>query len=181
MKPLLKLTLSLLSVVTLGSCSSVTVKNYDKEKPTLKLEEYFNGDIDAYGIFQDRSGKVIKRFHVLIKASWAGNTGILDESFDYSDGSKSKRIWKLVRQDDNTYTGTAGDVIGQARGEVAGNAFFWKYVLDLEVDGTHYHVTFDDWMYLMNDQIMLNKSKMSKLGVSLGEVTLTFIKRGKLQ
>lgn len=166
----------LLCLVLVG-CSSNRVKDYAEQKPTLKLEEYLNGDIDAYGIFQDRSGKVIKRFHVIIKASWAGDIGTLDESFDYSDGSKSKRIWTLRRTGQNTYTGTAGDVIGQASGEVAGNAFFWKYVLDLEVDGSHYHVNFDDWMYLMDEKVMLNKSKMSKWGFNLGEVILTFIKR----
>lgn len=166
-----------LFAVALSGCSSVTVKDYANESPKLKLEEYLNGDIDAYGIFQDRSGKIVKRFHVLIKASWIGDTGTLDESFEYSDGSTSKRIWKLVRKPDNTYSGTAGDVIGHAHGEVAGNAFFWKYVLDLDVDGSHHHVNFDDWMYLMNDKVMLNKSKMSKFGIFLGEVTLTFIKR----
>ena len=36
---------------------------------------------------------------------------------------------------------------------------------------------FDDWMYLMNDKVMLNKAEMSKFGVKLGEVTLSFVKR----
>jgi len=69
-------------------------------------------------------------------------------------------------------------VIGEAHGESAGNAFHWKYTLDLPVGDSNYHVKFDDWMYLMDDKIMLNKSKMSKFGVYLGEVTLVFIKGG---
>lgn len=160
-----------------SACTSVSVKEYREESPKLKLEEYLNGDIDAYGIFQDRSGRVVKRFHVRIAASWKEGVGTLDERFEYSDGSKSQRVWTLRRTGPDTYSGTAGDVIGEARGEVAGNAFFWKYVLDLEVDGSRYHVNFDDWMYLMDEKVMLNRSKMSKFGLYLGEVTLTFIKR----
>lgn len=161
----------------LSGCSSLSVKDYASETPTLKLEEFLNGDIDAYGIFQNRQGQVVKRFHVDIKASWIGDVGTLDESFEYSDGTRGKRVWTIVRRENNVYSGTAPDVIGEAKGEVAGNAFSWKYVLNLEVEGSHYHVSFDDWMFLMSDKIMLNKAKMSKFGINLGEVTLTFVKR----
>jgi hypothetical protein len=169
-------TMPLFAFLFLG-CSSLSVKNYASETPALKLEEFFNGDIDAYGIFQDRQGRVVKRFYVYIKANWVGDIGTLDESFEYSDGTRSKRVWTLVRRGGNVYSGTASDVVGEARGEVAGNAFSWKYVLNLEVGESHYHVKFDDWMFLMSDKIMLNKAKMTKLGIDLGEVTLTFVRR----
>jgi hypothetical protein len=68
-------------------------------------------------------------------------------------------------------------VVGQAQGETRGNAFHWTYTLSLPVDGTVYEVQFDDWMYLMTDKVMLNKATMSKFGVRLGEVTLSFFKR----
>lgn len=166
---------SALAVIT--GCSSVTVQEYKTEKPILKLESYLNGNLDAYGFFQDRSGKIVKRFKVVMKASWKDSVGTLDEDFTYSDGSKSKRVWTIKKTSATTYKGTADDVIGEALGEVAGNAFQWKYTLDLPVDDKKYHVQFDDWMYLMEDNIMLNKSKMSKFGIYLGEVTLTFVKK----
>lgn len=81
------------------------------------------------------------------------------------------------RQPDGSYRGTADDVVGEAIGEVAGNALRWRYVLALPVDGKTYHVDFDDWMFLMDDKVMLNRSYMSKWGFNLGEVTLTFVKR----
>jgi hypothetical protein len=58
-----------------------------------------------------------------------------------------------------------------------GNALRWQYVLRLDVDGRSWDVDFDDWMYLMDDQVMLNRSVMSKFGVRLGEVTLSFRRR----
>jgi hypothetical protein len=44
------------------------------------------------------------------------------------------------------------------------------------VDGSVYEVQFDDWMYLMDNKVMLNKAQMSKFGIRLGEVTLSFYK-----
>lgn len=173
MKALLMITAAL---ALLTGCSTTQVQDYKNEKPTLVLENYLNGNLEAHGFFQDRSGKIVKRFKVLMKATWNGNTGILDEDFEYSDGTKSKRVWTLKKQSNGKYTGTASDVIGEATGEVSGNAFQWKYTLDLPVEDKTYHVHFDDWMYLMNDGIMLNKSKMSKFGFYLGEVTLVFFK-----
>ncbi len=164
------------TLALLTGCSSVQVQEYKNEKPTLVLENYLDGKLEAHGFFQDRSGKIVKRFKVLMKAHWNGDTGTLDEDFQYSDGTKSKRVWTIRKQNSGKYIGTAADVIGEASGETAGNAFRWKYTLDLPVEDKTYHVQFDDWMYLMDDGIMLNKSKMSKFGIYLGEVTLVFIK-----
>ena len=113
----------------------------------------------------------------MIHCSWQGDTGTLDEDFSYSDGTKQKRVWTLKKMADGKYIGTADDVVGEANGQVGGNALNWKYVLALPVDGKVYNVNFDDWMYLMDDQVMLNRAVMSKFGFRLGEVTLSFHKR----
>lgn len=170
------LTAALLSL-GLTACASTGVEQYKAEQPKLDLKSYLNGTLDAWGIFQGRSGEVKKRFHVVIDAKWEGDTGVLDEKFKWSDGTASRRIWTLKRQADGTYRGTADDVVGEAVGELAGNALRWRYVLALPVDGKNLHVDFDDWMFLMDDKVMLNRSYMSKWGFGLGEVTLTFVKR----
>ncbi len=161
----------------LSACSSVGPDAYRDEKPALDLFRYFNGQVDGWGMFTDRSDKVVKRFTVLIRGSVDGDTLTLNEDFSYSDGSKSKRVWTITRQDANRYTGVAADVIGSARGESRGNALRWTYVLALEVDGTTYHVDFDDWMFLQDENVMLNRSRMSKFGFGLGELTLAFRRR----
>lgn len=170
-----------LVITGLFACSSPSVTQYANEKPNLDLSEYFNGTIDAYGIFTDRSGEVKKRFTVLLVAQWkvvdGKKVGTLDESFDFSDGTKQKRIWTLTETAPGKYIGRADDVVGDALGESAGNALNWAYTLALPVDGTIYHVQFNDWMYLVTPKVMLNKAKMSKFGIDLGEVTLSFYKR----
>lgn len=166
------------SLVLLTSCATpVEPSHYANEKPSLDLQQYFNGTLDAAGMFQDRAGTVIKRFTVVMTCHWDGDVGTLDEDFTYSDGSKQKRVWTLRKTGPDRFIGTAPDVVGEAVGITSGNALRWQYVLALPVDGTIYHVDFEDWMFLMDDKVMLNRAAMSKFGIGLGQVTLSFTKR----
>ncbi|MGO3713317.1 DUF3833 domain-containing protein [Alcaligenes aquatilis] len=160
----------------LAGCVGPTVQDYAQERPELDLRQYFNGPLTAHGLFTDRSGKVVKRFTVRMTGTWKGDEGVLDEQFVYSDGTTQQRIWHLKYLGDGQYTGRADDVVGQAQGQTAGNAFHWNYVLALPVDGKVWNVNMDDWMYLMDGRTMLNRAAMSKFGIHLGDVTLSFTK-----
>ena len=168
--------LAVAALALLTSCAGPTPADYTAEKPVLDLKIYFNGEITAHGLFTDRAGKVVRRFTVAMTCSWQGDDGVLDERFTYNDGEKQQRIWRLKKLPNGQYTGTANDVVGTAQGQSAGNAFQWGYTLNLPVDGKTYEVQFDDWMYLMDAHVMLNKAVMSKFGVRLGDVTLSFYK-----
>lgn len=161
----------------LAGCSGPSITDYAQAKPVLELDRYFNGRVLAHGIFQQRDGKVVRRFTVVMDCHWEGNQGVLDEHFTYADGSTERRIWRLTKHADGRYTGRADDVVGEASGQTAGNAFRWTYTLRLPVDGSVYEVQFDDWMYLMDEHVMLNRATMSKFGIRLGEVLLSFDKR----
>jgi Protein of unknown function (DUF3833) len=166
-----------LTLVGLTSCANVTPAVYQGQTPVLKLEDYFNGTLDAWGMFQDRSGKVIKRFTVVMRCSWQGDTGTLDEDFTYSDGTKEKRVWTIKKGANGSYTGKAADVVGEAVGSAVGNALNWQYTLALKVDDKIYDVQLNDWLYLIDNRVLLNKASMSKFGFHLGDITLSFTKR----
>ncbi|HET8869261.1 MAG TPA: DUF3833 domain-containing protein [Aquabacterium sp.] len=170
------LSIGLLTVAALSGCAGPRIQDYAQEQPRLDLRQYFNGPITAHGIFTDRQGKVVKRFVVNMQATWSGNQGTLDEHFTYSDGTKQQRIWHLTDMGQGRFIGRASDVVGDAQGEAAGNALHWNYTLALPVDGRVWHVQFDDWMYLVDEHTMLNRAVMSKWGIQLGEVTLSFTK-----
>ena len=165
------------AALMLGACASApTPADYAGEAPKLDLRSYFNGPLTAHGLFTDRSGKVVRRFTVKMSCSWNGNQGTLDEDFTYSDGKKETRVWRLTDLGNGRYSGRADDVVGEAAGVAAGNALNWRYTLALKVDERIVNVQFDDWMYLMDERVMLNKAAMSKFGIYLGEVTLAFTK-----
>lgn len=166
----------LATLLTLGGCANQQLEAYRQEQPALDLTQYFNGELQAHGIFQNWRGQVVRRFTVDMTGRWSGDEGVLDERFHYADGEQGRRIWHLKRHADGHYTGSADDVVGQAEGRAVGNAFHWQYTLRLPVDGRVYEVQFDDWMYLVNRQVMLNRASMSKFGLPLGQVTLSFYK-----
>ena len=167
----------LAGTAVLTGCASPQVTDYAQERPLLELDRYFTGRVLAHGVFQKRSGEVARRFTVVMDCHWEGNQGVLDEAFTYSDGSTERRIWRLTKHADGRYTGRADDVVGEAQGQTSGNAFRWNYTLRLPVDGKEYEVQFDDWMFLVDDRVLLNRATMSKFGVTLGEVLLSFTKQ----
>ncbi|WP_130904700.1 MULTISPECIES: DUF3833 domain-containing protein [unclassified Pseudomonas] len=164
----------LLVSLLLVSCNNVGVDHYAKERPALDLVAFFSRPVQAWGLFQNRSGEVVKRFHVQIESRVEGQKLILDERFLYSDGTRQRRTWTLEPTGSGRWRGRADDVVGEASGEIAGNALHWRYRLDLPVDGRHWEVDMDDWMYLMDEDTIINRTTMSKLGVELGQVILFF-------
>lgn len=166
-----------LAALALAGCATVAPQDYAREKPALDLREYFTGRVDAWGVVQDRSGRILKRMVVEIDGAWKGDTGTLDERFTYADGTKETRVW-TIRKDGNRYTGTAADVVGEARGEAAGNALRWNYVLDARREGGGtIHLDMDDWMWLVDERTLVNRTTFSKFGIRFGEVTIFFRKR----
>ena len=164
------------SVVLLSGCAAPKAADYAQETPVLDLSRYFNGRLQAHGMFQDRFGKVVKRFTVAVDGKWTGNQGVLDEQFRYADGSTESRIWHLTQHPDGRVTGTAADVVGEAVGQMAGNSFHWQYTLRQPIGDSVYEVQMDDWMIMVDERVVLNRTRMSKLGVRLGDVTLSFNK-----
>ncbi|ABE56641.1 conserved hypothetical protein [Shewanella denitrificans OS217] len=159
-------------LLLLSACGSAGLDDYKNTSPELKLEQFFEGKLKAYGMVFDRSGKLLRRFEVDLIAHWEGDKGEIKEWFVFDDGEKMTRIWQLVRETNNSYTGTASDILGTARGRTQGSALFWQYEMNIEVDGSTYQISLDDWMYLMDDKRLFNKTDMTKFGVKVGEIIL---------
>ena len=142
----------------------------------LDLEKFLVGDLVAYGQFQDVLGNVSRRFTVNMNGEWDGTNLKLTEDFVYSDGTTEQRIWYLTKTGEQAWNGTAKGVIGQAEGLEDGDTFYWNYTIDLPVPDGTMRVTFDDYMWLISEDRLLNKAYMSKFGIPLGEVTIMFEK-----
>ena len=163
----------------LSGCSNgKAINQYEGQTPPLVLEEYFNGPIKAWGLVQDYSGKVTRRFDVDMVGTWEGDVGRLEETFTYYDGETQQRVWTITKVADKKYQGTAGDIIGEATGKSAGNAIRWAYEMDLDVGDKTYRITFDDFMFLMNDGVLINRSYLKKFGLTVGELTIFMQKQG---
>ena len=177
MEKTMKKLIIIISLLIAG-CSKPVVQHYADNRPQLDLFEYFLGRTTGWGMVQDRSGTLTRQFVVKIHGTLdSDNRLILEESFDWSDGEKSFRTWVIGKKDDGLLFGTAGDVVGTATGEAAGNALNWNYYLNVEVDGRKWKIHLDDWMFLHQNNVLINKTAMSKFGFHLGDITIVFGKK----
>lgn len=172
-------TLSLLIAFVVNGCSGVKVSDYEGITPTMTPESFFDGNLTAHGTVKNRRGKVIRHFNATIKASWQDGIGTLEEAFLFNDGEKQQRVWTLVKNPDGSYVGTAGDVKGEATGDVAGNSMFLEYVLQVPYDDSTVNINIDDRMYLVDQNILINQSVMTKLGFKVGEIDLVILKENR--
>tara|TARA_R110002124_G_scaffold48299_2_gene142806 strand:- start:113 stop:649 length:537 start_codon:yes stop_codon:yes gene_type:complete len=161
----------------LTACSGVKVTDYRDARPALDIEQFFNGELTAHGVVKNRGGKVIRTFNADISAHWRDGVGTLVEDFVFDDGETQQRIWTLRPNGDGYYTGTAGDVVGEARLQQAGNSLFLDYVLRLPYRGGEIDVRVDDRMYLVAPDILINESTLSNFGWRVGNLVLVIARR----
>jgi hypothetical protein len=176
MKTLLPLLLTLLASLLLSACGSVAVSDYGTTSPPLDLRSFLDGELRAYGMLQDRSGRMTRRFTATLQGSWTGDDGVLAEVFHFDDGEVQERTWRLHHDGNGNYTGTAGDVVGTAQGSLGGSVFNWQYQLEVPWREGSITVSLDDWLYLVDERHLLNRTTLRKFGFRVGELTLVIEK-----
>ena len=170
-----KIVLFIFSILLVG-CSSQDINDYAGTSSEFSMRSFFQDDLKAEGIVKDFNGTVVRTFTVDLQAQWDGDTLTLDEQFLFNDGEEQERTWIIQDLGDNSYTGTASDILDTAYGESAGNALNWKYAMILKVDDSRYEVEFDDWIYQISDNVVINQTEIYKWGIQVGEVVLVIRK-----
>jgi len=166
------LILTIGGLIMLSGCAGHNMAKYKDQEPKMNLKEYFSGPIKAWGVVQNHKGEVTRRFDVDMVGTWDGDVGTLKEDFKYYDGEIQERIWTITKISDTKFEGRAGDILDKATGDMSGNAMRWAYRMDLPVGDKTYRITFDDFMFLMNDGVLINRSYLKKFGFTVAELTL---------
>ena len=151
-------------------------EDYKNTKPIIKIEEYFQGNVKAWGMLQGRSGEVKRQFVADMKGKFDGQNLILDETFIWNDGEKQERRWIIKKIGDNRYEGKASDVVGVAKGISFGSAFKFEYKLLVPYKGKKIKIKFDDWIFKQDEKNAINKATLTKFGFKVGELTVFFVK-----
>ncbi|MCY7294838.1 DUF3833 domain-containing protein [Alteromonas sp. a30] len=163
------------AALLLSACShSPDGERYRQYTPDFDLFAFFDGNVRAWGIVQNYSGDVVQRFTVDIQGTVINDEELqLDESFTYMQGEGVKqRVWRLKQTKDGLVHGQADDIHYPATGQRFGNAFQFTYDMDLPVDDSYYLVSFDDWMWMIDNNTLMNRSYIKKWGVVVAEVTI---------
>jgi len=172
----MRIFLSFILIFLLSNCRDMSPEEYKNTEPKIKIEEYFLGNVKAWGIFQGRSGIVKRKFTAKMHGFFNGENFILNEDFNWSDGEKQKRQWTIKKVGEHNYEGTASDVIGIAKGVSYGSAFKFEYNLLIPYKDKKIKVKFDDWIFKQDDKVAINRAIVTKFGFKVGELTVFFMK-----
>ena len=171
-----KIFIILFTIFLTGCAKDMKPTDFKDQKPRLVIEKYLSGNVKAWGVLQNRSGKVTRQFKADLNGKWDGNTLILDEIFNWNDGEKQTRKWTIKKIDEHNYEGTASDVVGKAIGYSYGPAFKFEYVLLVPIKGKNIKITFDDWIFMQDERVAINRAIMTKFGIKVAELTVMFVK-----
>ena len=173
-----KVLISIFLTFFLTNCASNKMKpeDFKGKEPRLIIEKYLEGNVKAWGLLQNRSGEVTRQFSADLNGKWDGMQLILDEKFNWTDGEVQTRQWTINKIDEHHYEGTASDVVGTAKGFSYGPAFKFEYVLLVPVKGKNIKITFDDWIFMQDERVAINRATMTKFGFKVAELTVMFVK-----
>ena len=147
--------------------------NYANTGPAISLKTHLNGEILTEGLIYGPTGKMTNSFVAKMVGEWEGDTGTLTEEFTYSNGKQQSRKWFLKLGKGNTFTATAEDIVGEARGTVSGSTIKMEYQIILPQDAGGHRLTAIDWLYLTENGVIMNKSEMRKFGIKVAELIAT--------
>ncbi|MDO6571595.1 DUF3833 domain-containing protein [Gilvimarinus sp. 2_MG-2023] len=166
----------LFTLLMLAGCAGHTLNDYAERSPTFIPEAFFQGPLVAHGVVKNRSGEAIRHFDATIDASWQGGIGTLAERFTFDDGEVQYRNWTLTPTNQGSFDATAGDVKGIGKGQFQGNALNLKYTLMIDYNDSKLAVNVDDWMWLVDKNVVMNESTLRKWGFKVGSVQLVIRK-----
>ena len=155
---------------------SMKPEDFKNTEPEIKIEKYFEGQVKAWGILQDRKGRATRQFKANMIGKFENNILTLEEDFFWKDGETQKRVWKIKKIDEHNYIGTAPDVVGEAKGVSYGSAFKFEYNLMIPFKGKNIKIRFDDWIFKQDEKVAINRATLTKFGFKVGELTVFFEK-----
>ena len=144
-----------------------------KDGPTFDLRERLNGALICEGVIYGPTGRVTSRFVADVDASWQGNVGTMTEHFHYDSGTVQDRVWTLTLGNDGRIRAEAPDVVGTGTGQQDGSAVGLNYRIRLTDAAGGHVLDVTDWMYLLSNGSIMNRSQFRKFGIRVAELVAT--------
>lgn len=140
----------------------------------FELTTFLAGRTRAWGVFEDRFGRLRRRFTVEMHGAWQDGTFELDETFTYDTGEVESRTWHVQPLTAGRFRATCSDCVGVAEGTCDADSIRMSYKFRLRLAEREIVVSFADRIYRMGDTLAVNRATMRKWGVTLGELSLFF-------
>jgi hypothetical protein len=153
-------------------------EHYADLSPEFDLRTHLNGAMLCEGVIFGPLGRVTSSFVADFDVTWDGNKGRIDEEFVYNDRSTQTRAWDLVLGERDTFTATAEDVPGTAKGVIRGPSVFMSYPIRLPAESGGHVLKAKDWMYLTDAGTIVNRSQFRMFGFKVAELVAIIRPKG---
>lgn len=172
------LVLGLLHLMTRrASFTAQSPSDYAGTGPHFNLRDHLNGQLLCEGVIYGPTGRVTSRFVADFDAHWDGDKGTMKEHFRYDSGQTQNREWRLTLANDGSVRAEADDVIGVGKGMQEGPAVELRYKLKLPEDSGGHVLDAVDWMYVVDNGTIINRSQFRKFGIKVAELVATMRKK----
>ena len=173
-----RLILMLLSVAgLLTGCDRGSARPDLGGGPALDPLTFFTGHLRSWGIMEDRSGAPTGWIVTDCQGQADGADRLrMIQHLTFQNAPPEERTWTMSRIDARRFEATANDMVGLAKGDANGRMFHWKWILAAAPGERPMAVTMEQWMYRLDDGSVMIRSTVSKLGVTLSEVSEVFRK-----
>lgn len=148
-------------------------RDYAMMEPRVDIRQHLSGPIRCEGVIYGPLGRVTSRFTADMEGRWDGNRGTLAEHFTYDSGTKQDREWHLTLGNDGRVTAEADDLVGKGTGQQEGAALHLTYTIRLPESAGGHALQVTDWMYLIDDKTIVNRSQFRKFGIKVAELVAT--------
>lgn len=154
-------------------------EDYTDTGPSFDLRKHLSGELESEGVIFGPNGRATSRFVADFTGVWDGVSGELGEVFHYDNGTIQNRKWFLTMGENGAFTATADDIIGVGQGQMSGATVRLTYSIRLTDAAGGHVLDVVDWMYLMDNGTIMNRSEMRKFGVKVAELIATIRPKGK--
>lgn len=148
-------------------------KDYADHGPSFDIRKHLNGPLLCEGVIYGPTGRVTSRFVAEFFAEWRGNSGVMREEFRYDSGEVQHREWRLQVDEAGIITADADDLVGTGRGRQSGSSVKLEYNIRLTESAGGHVLSVVDWMYLLENGVIMNRSQFRKFGIKVGELVAT--------
>jgi Protein of unknown function (DUF3833) len=156
-----------------ASFTAQSPSDYTGTGPVFDLRLHLSGSMSCEGVIFGPTGRVTSRFVADMQGSWTGPTGTLAEVFRYDSGTVQHRAWTLALEPGGKIIATAPDVVGQGTGQVEGSGVVLRYRIRLTPEAGGHVLDVTDWMYLLENGTIMNRSQFRKFGIKVAELVAT--------
>ncbi len=155
--------------------------DYSSQDREFDIREHLDGPIDCEGVIFGPTGRVSSHFVAEFDAKWDGDSGVMVERFNYDSGVTQDREWRLTLLEDGRIHAEADDLVGAGSGQQCGNSVVLRYSIKLSESAGGHVLDVVDWMYLMDNGTIMNRSQFRKYGIKVAELVATMRPRKAMQ